>query len=111
MNPASSFERDWIGYGNMQKCPAFAWPEGKQIAVTFVVNFEEGSESSKEVVHEIRETARTEKDTLASPPDYDLSVHRGGVASRGENVDGWSSALASRPFAASREPEGRACRA
>jgi peptidoglycan/xylan/chitin deacetylase (PgdA/CDA1 family) len=57
------FERDWIGYGNIKDCHSqFAWPDGKRIAVTFVVNFEEGSESSKEVVHEIRETARTEKD-------------------------------------------------
>lgn len=45
----------------MQKCPSFSWPDGKQIAVTFVVNFEEGSESSKEVVHEVRES-RAEKD-------------------------------------------------
>ena len=37
-------ERDLIGYGS--KPPAVEWPNGARIAVSFVVNYEEGSENS-----------------------------------------------------------------
>lgn len=34
--------RDFLGYGN--KLPAVRWPQDQRVAVSFVVNFEEGSE-------------------------------------------------------------------
>src|SRR3990167_93848 len=37
-------KRDFIGYG--KNVPAISWPGGKKIAVTFVINFEEGGEFS-----------------------------------------------------------------
>ena len=37
-------ERDLIGYG--LNPPAVEWPNGARIAVSFVLNYEEGSESS-----------------------------------------------------------------
>lgn len=37
-------ERDFLGYG--ANAPAVAWPGGKALAVSFVVNFEEGAEFS-----------------------------------------------------------------
>jgi len=36
--------RDFLGYGN--RLPAVRWPEGRALAVSFVVNFEEGGEFS-----------------------------------------------------------------
>ena len=36
--------RDLIGYG--PKPPVVEWPNGARIAVSFVVNYEEGSENS-----------------------------------------------------------------
>ena len=40
----SSYPRDLIGYG--QKVPHAQWPHGAQIALQFVLNYEEGSENS-----------------------------------------------------------------
>ena len=37
-------ERDLIGYG--PNPPVVEWPNGARIAVSFVVNYEEGSENS-----------------------------------------------------------------
>ncbi len=37
-------DRDFIGYG--RKPPTLAWPDGKRLAVSVVVNYEEGSERS-----------------------------------------------------------------
>lgn len=34
--------RDFVGYGT--EPPQFEWPEGKKIAVSFVLNYEEGAE-------------------------------------------------------------------
>ena len=36
--------RDMVGYGNNP--PEFLWPEGKRLAVSIVINYEEGSEHS-----------------------------------------------------------------
>src|ERR1700754_3572246 len=36
--------RDFAGYG--RNLPSIKWPDGKRIAVSFVVNFEEGAELS-----------------------------------------------------------------
>src|SRR5438045_2313757 len=36
--------RDLVGYGKTP--PAVAWPDGARIAVSFVVNYEEGSEQT-----------------------------------------------------------------
>ncbi len=37
-------QRDFVGYGN--QLPSIKWPDGARIAVSLVVNFEEGSERS-----------------------------------------------------------------
>ncbi|WP_425261226.1 polysaccharide deacetylase family protein [Rubrivivax sp. RP6-9] len=37
-------ERDFLGYG--RQLPALRWPDGRSLAVSFVVNFEEGAEFS-----------------------------------------------------------------
>jgi len=42
--PATSSTRDFIGYGN--RLPDVCWPGNARVAVSFVVNFEEGSEFS-----------------------------------------------------------------
>ena len=39
--------RDLVGYG--RKTPEFVWPDGKRLAVSIVVNYEEGSEHSQVV--------------------------------------------------------------
>jgi len=39
-----AYERDFIGYGNMP--PKFLWPGGKTLALSIVVNYEEGGEHS-----------------------------------------------------------------
>jgi len=39
--------RDFVGYG--RRTPKFLWPDGKRLAVSIVVNYEEGSEHSQEV--------------------------------------------------------------
>ncbi|WP_414979858.1 allantoinase PuuE [Congregibacter sp.] len=44
MEPTSPYPRDMRGYG--QHPPKFALPDGKRIAVQFVVNYEEGGENS-----------------------------------------------------------------
>ncbi|MDA8962401.1 allantoinase PuuE [Congregibacter sp.] len=44
MEPTSPYPRDMRGYG--QHPPQFTLPEGKRIAVQFVVNYEEGGENS-----------------------------------------------------------------
>jgi allantoinase len=36
-------QRDFVGYGRMR--PSFEWPGGKRVAVSVVVNYEEGGES------------------------------------------------------------------
>lgn len=40
----SNYPRDMIGYG--RSTPKSPWPQGKKIAVQFVINYEEGSENS-----------------------------------------------------------------
>jgi allantoinase len=40
-------QRDFVGYG--RKTPEFLWPGGKRLAVSVVVNYEEGSEHSQAV--------------------------------------------------------------
>jgi peptidoglycan/xylan/chitin deacetylase (PgdA/CDA1 family) len=44
MNPTQIITRDFIGYGSHP--PAVRWPHGARVAVSFVVNFEEGAEFS-----------------------------------------------------------------
>eukprot|EP01127_Copromyxa_protea_P018119 TRINITY_DN562_c0_g1_i3.p1 TRINITY_DN562_c0_g1~~TRINITY_DN562_c0_g1_i3.p1 ORF type:complete len:598 (+),score=88.61 TRINITY_DN562_c0_g1_i3:564-2357(+) len=60
--PSLDTKRDLVGYGNPRNLPKFSWPEKKKIAVSFVLNFEEGSELSvgdgdeqNENVHEVTE--------------------------------------------------------
>ena len=40
----ASNSRDFLGYG--ERLPTIAWPDGQRLAVSFVVNFEEGAEFS-----------------------------------------------------------------
>lgn len=40
-------KRDFVGYGRDK--PSFLWPEGKRLALSIVVNYEEGSEHSQAV--------------------------------------------------------------
>jgi len=40
-------QRDFVGYG--RETPKFLWPDGKRLAVSIVVNYEEGSEHSQAV--------------------------------------------------------------
>src|SRR5690348_11959783 len=44
--PASSHrrQRDLVGYG--AEVPSLTWPQGRRLAINFVVNYEEGSEYS-----------------------------------------------------------------
>ena len=44
MTENSDYPRDMIGYG--RNAPKADWPEGKKIAVQFVVNYEEGGENN-----------------------------------------------------------------
>ena len=44
LQPNSHYPRDLIGYG--QKVPHAQWPQAAQIAVQFVLNYEEGAENS-----------------------------------------------------------------
>jgi len=56
--------RDLIGYGRHP--PHANWPNGAQLALNFVLNFEEGSEPSYELGDARSETALTELGTSAS---------------------------------------------
>ncbi len=51
----SGTTRDFIGYG--KDCPAIRWPEGARIAVSLVVNYEEGSERTPLYGDPIAETS------------------------------------------------------
>ena len=67
--------RDFIGYG--QQLPAVRWPGGARVAVSFVVNFEEGAEFSisdgdarNEAVYEVIDRQETADPCIDSHFEY-----------------------------------------
>ena len=61
--PDAGAARDFRGYG--VRTPPIRWPDGARVAVSFVLNFEEGGELSmrdgddqNEAVYEVTSTAR-----------------------------------------------------
>lgn len=71
MNPEIKPKRDFVGYGRRR--PQFRWPGGASVAVSFVLNYEEGSEQSvldgDAMGESLAEVARTPK-----PGERDLSM-------------------------------------
>ena len=43
MGPSESYPRDLIGYG--ERPPEVHWPDGARLAVSVVLNYEEGGEN------------------------------------------------------------------
>ncbi|WP_445680031.1 polysaccharide deacetylase family protein [Radicibacter daui] len=71
--------RDFLGYAN--KLPDIRWPEGKRIAVSFVLNFEEGSEFAigdgddrNEAVYEVIDRIPTADPCIESHFEYGTRV-------------------------------------
>lgn len=66
MTAAKGPTRDLVGYG--RNLPSFTWPEGARIAVSLVVNYEEGSERSFAMGDDSQETI-TEWGSYPLPSD------------------------------------------
>lgn len=73
--------RDFIGYG--AKRPEFEWPDGKKVAVSFVLNLEEGAELSladgdraNEPMHEVK-SAVTEHPDLCRESHFEFGSRVG----------------------------------
>ena len=72
MNAAFA-ERDFWGYGG--KAPDIRWPEGAKVAVSFVVNFEEGAEFSIADHDDHNEAIYEVEHRLEGQPDPCLDSH------------------------------------
>src|SRR5258708_28598953 len=66
VNRISTPARDLIGYG--RKPPSGKWPNGARLAISFVVNYEEGSERSFAMVDPDQEPL-TERGSYPVPPN------------------------------------------
>ncbi|CAN5743339.1 allantoinase PuuE [soil metagenome] len=93
MQPQAADGRDFLGYG--QHLPGVRWPADARVAVSFVVNFEEGAEFSmsdgdarNEAVHEVIDP-QTQPDTcIDSHFEYGTRVAYWRIASLFEKYGG-----------------------
>lgn len=74
-----STPRDFLGYGD--KLPSIQWPDGQRVAVSFVVNFEEGAEFSigagdafNESVYEVIDQQQVHDPCIESHFEYGTRV-------------------------------------
>ena len=75
----ASNSRDFLGYGD--RLPPIAWPDGQRLAVSFVVNFEEGAEFSvgagdafNEAVYEVIDRQEVRDPCIESHFEYGTRV-------------------------------------
>jgi len=93
MNPDPSSSRDFLGYGT--QLPAIAWPDGQRVAVSFVVNFEEGAEFSvgagdaiNEAVYEVIDRQEVRDPCIESHFEYGTRVGYWRIAGLFDRFDG-----------------------
>jgi len=72
LTPARA-ERDFWGYGGVK--PAFHWPADARLAVSFVVNFEEGAEYAVSEGDDCNEAIYEVEHSLVGLPDLCLDSH------------------------------------
>jgi len=73
--PSPLFDRDLTGYGATPPDPQ--WPDHARVAVSFVVNFEEGAELSVSDGDERNEGVHEAKGVVAGVPDFCQDTHFG----------------------------------
>lgn len=73
--PSLDQSRDLIGYGDPRQVPHFSWPGKKRLAISFVLNFEEGSEAAIGDGDTRNETVYEVVDSVQGARDYCVESH------------------------------------
>src|SRR5262245_22305037 len=71
--PQPTNDRDFLGYGDAP--PPVRWPNGAQLALSVVVNVEEGAELSLSMGDEINETAYEINEAVEGERDLCMESH------------------------------------
>jgi len=80
-------ERDYIGYAD--RVPEIAWPEGKRLAVSLVINYEEGSQLSIDAGDSSDDSSMGEFGTFSTRAPDGSDVTIGSLFEYGSRVGVW----------------------
>ena len=80
-------ERDYIGYA--ERVPGITWPDGRRVAVSLVVNYEEGSERSVDAGDEVDESGMGEFGNFSTRAPNGRDMTSGSLFEYGSRAGVW----------------------